>query len=98
VIMEVNDELVNKLAGLARLSFGSSEKEAIKNDLQKMIEFIRKLEEVNTEAVEPLLHMSQSINVVREDIVADTCTTEQALFNSPLPDPQFFKVPKVIKK
>ena len=96
--MEVNDELVDKLAGLAMLSFNIEEKEAIKNDLQKMLEFIRKLDEVNTDGVEPLLHMSQNINFQREDIVTGTCTAEQALLNAPVKDSRFFKVPTVIKK
>lgn len=96
--MEVHDELVNKLASLSRLTFNSEEKDAIKNDLQKMIGFIRKLEEINTEAVEPLLHISQSINVLREDIATNTCTTEEAIMNSPVHDLEYFKVPKVINK
>ena len=96
--MEVNDELVDKLAGLSMLSFNAEEKEAIKNDLQKMLEFIQKLEEVNTNGVEPLLHMSQSINVLREDVVSGTSTPEEALLNAPLKDTRFFKVPTVIKK
>ena len=96
--MEVNDELVDKLADLAMLSFNAEEKEAIKNDLQKMVEFIKKLEEVNTDGVEPLLHMTQSVNVLREDIITRTCTSEEALSNAPLKDSSFFKVPTVIKK
>ena len=96
--MEVNDELVDKLAGLAMLTFNAQEKEAIKNDLQKMLEFIKKLEEVNTDGVKPLLHMTQSVNVLRDDIITGTCTSEEALSNAPLKDSRFFKVPTVIKK
>ena len=96
--MEVNDELVDKLAGLAMLSFNAEEKEAIKNDLQKMLEFINKLEEVNTDGVEPLLHMTQGVNILREDIITDTCSSEEALLNAPVKDASFFKVPTVIKK
>src|SRR5258706_14596324 len=64
--MEVNDTLVDKLAHLARLKFGVSEKEEIKKDLQKMIAFIEKLNELDTTGVEPLLHMSDEINVLRD--------------------------------
>lgn len=95
--MKVNDELVNKLANLARLEFNASEKEDIKKDLQEMIGFIEKLNELDTTGVEPLLHMSYNINILREDEVTGMITREEALQNAPLHDDQFFKVPKVIK-
>ena len=96
--MEVNDELINNLAHLARLEFNDAAKSEIKNDLQKMIAFIEKLNELDTTGVEPLLHMSENVNVLREDEVKHTITTEEALKSAPLHDEQFFKVPKVIKK
>lgn len=96
--MEVNDTLVDKLATLARLSFDATEKEAIKNDLQKMIHFVEKLNELDTAGVEPLLHMSDNINVLRADEVKGSITREAGLKNAALHDEQFFKVPKVIKK
>ena len=55
--MEVNDELVDKLANLARLKFEPSEKEEIKNDLQKMIAFVEKLNELDTKDIEPTSHV-----------------------------------------
>ena len=96
--MEVNDALVDKLAHLARLKFNASEKEEIKNDLQKMIAFVEKLNELDTTGVEPLLHMSDEINVLREDEVKGSISREDALKSAPLHDEQFFKVPKVIRK
>jgi len=96
--MEVNDALVDKLAHLARLKFEAAEKEGIKNDLQKMIAFVEKLNEVDTTGIEPLLHMTDEINVLREDEVKGSISREEALKNAPLHDDRFFKVPKVIKK
>ncbi len=96
--MEVNDELINNLAQLARLEFNNEEKIEIKNDLQKMIAFIDKLNEIDTSGVEPLLHMSENINVLRDDEVKGSISREDALKNAPLHDEQFFKVPKVIRK
>ena len=96
--MTVNDELVDKLANLARLQFEGEEKEAIKIDLQKMIRFIDKLNEIDTTGVEPLLHMSDNINVLRKDEVKGSISREDGLKNAPLHDGVFFKVPKVIKK
>jgi aspartyl/glutamyl-tRNA(Asn/Gln) amidotransferase, C subunit len=96
--MEVNDDLINNLAQLARLEFNDAERDEIKSDLQKMIAFIDKLNELDTTGVEPLLHMSENINVLREDEVKGTISREEALKNAPLHDEQFFRVPKVIKK
>lgn len=96
--MEVNDDLINNLAQLAKLEFNDAERNEIKNDLQKMIAFIDKLNELDTTGVEPLLHMSENVNVLREDEVKGSISREEALKNAPLHDEQFFKVPKVIKK
>jgi aspartyl-tRNA(Asn)/glutamyl-tRNA(Gln) amidotransferase subunit C len=96
--MNINDEMIDKLANLARLEFNEDEKEEIKNDLRKMIGFIDKLNELDTTGVEPLLHMSDNVNILREDKVSGMITQEEALKNAPLHDDQFFKVPKVIKK
>jgi len=96
--MEVNDTLIEKLAHLARLKFEASEKEEIKNDLQKMIAFVEKLNELDTAGVEPLLHMTDEMNVLREDEVKGSISREDALKNAPVHDDKFFKVPKVIKK
>lgn len=96
--MEVNDALVDKLANLARLKFNAAEKEEIKNDLQKMIAFVEKLDELDTTGVEPLLHMTNEVNVLRDDEIKGSVSREDALKNAPLHDEQFFKVPKVIRK
>ncbi len=96
--MELNDALVDKLANLARLKFDDAEKASIKNDLQKMIHFVEKLNELNTTGVEPLLHMSDNINILRADEIKGSISREEALKNAALHDDQFFKVPKVIKR
>lgn len=96
--MEVNDAMVEKLAHLSRLQFNEKEKAEIKNDLQRMIAFVEKLNELDLDNVEPLLHMSDEVNVLRDDVVKGSVSRLQALQNAPLHDEQFFKVPKVIKK
>jgi aspartyl-tRNA(Asn)/glutamyl-tRNA(Gln) amidotransferase subunit C len=95
--MEVNDALVDKLAHLARLKFNDAEKQEIKTDLQRMIAFVEKLNELDLDGVEPMLHMSEEVNVLREDQVQGSVDRSEALKNSPSHDEQFFKVPKVIK-
>ena len=96
--MEVNDALVEKLAHLSRLRFDAAEKEGIKKELQQMIGFVEKLNELNLDGVQPLLFMSEEVNVLREDEVKGSVSREEALKNAPLHDEHFFKVPKVIKK
>jgi aspartyl-tRNA(Asn)/glutamyl-tRNA(Gln) amidotransferase subunit C len=95
--MEVNNQMVEKLAHLSRLQFNENEKAEIKNDLQRMIVFVEKLNELNLDGVEPLLHMSDEVNVLREDEIKGSISRNEALKNAPLHDEQFFKVPKVIK-
>jgi aspartyl-tRNA(Asn)/glutamyl-tRNA(Gln) amidotransferase subunit C len=94
--MEINDALVDKLAHLSRLKFNAVEKAEIKSDLQRMIGFVEKLNELNLEGVQPLLHMSDEVNVLRKDEVKGSISREEALQNAPQHDEQFFKVPKVI--
>ncbi|HRE37055.1 MAG TPA: Asp-tRNA(Asn)/Glu-tRNA(Gln) amidotransferase subunit GatC [Chitinophagaceae bacterium] len=96
--MEVTDALVEKLAHLSRLQFNKQEKVDIKKDLQNMIVFVEKLNELDLDGVEPMLFMSDEVNVLREDEINGSVSREEALKNAPLHDKQFFKVPKVIKK
>jgi aspartyl-tRNA(Asn)/glutamyl-tRNA(Gln) amidotransferase subunit C len=95
--MEVTDELIDNLAELACLEFTVLEKEEIKKDLERMIAFIDKLNELDTTGVEPQLHMSNEINTLRDDVLEGSVSREEALKNAPLTDGVFFKVPKVIK-
>lgn len=96
--MKVTDEMISRLSQLARLSFSDDEKAELKDDLEKMIGFVEKLKEVDTTGVEPLLHITDAVNVLRSDEVNQTITKQEALLNAPQSDGNFFIVPKVIKK
>lgn len=96
--MDVNDALIDKLAHLSRLDFKESEKHEMRQELEQMIGFIDKLNELDTKGVEPLLHMSDNVNIFRKDEVEGEMQREDVFKNAPLHDDQFFKVPKVIKK
>ena len=96
--MEVNDALIDKLANLSKLKFDDTEKEAIKSDLEKMIGFIQKMDELDTSGVEPLLHMSANENVMREDVIKGSISNNEALKNASASASPYFIVPKVIKK
>jgi|SRR5690554_822527 len=96
--MEIKDELIDHIAHLARLSFEGEEKSAIKEDLNNIIDFMDKLDKVDTENVKPLVFMSDEINVLREDVPAQTITHEEALKNAPKKDSDYFRIPKVLDK
>ncbi|MCX6210577.1 MAG: Asp-tRNA(Asn)/Glu-tRNA(Gln) amidotransferase subunit GatC [Bacteroidetes bacterium] len=96
--MEITIQTIDKLANLSQLQFNDEEKVALQSDLEKMIGFINQLEKVDTTGVEPLQHISDAVNVLREDELKGSITREEALLNAPSKDEQFFKVPKVIKK
>jgi aspartyl-tRNA(Asn)/glutamyl-tRNA(Gln) amidotransferase subunit C len=96
--MKVTDQLIDKLAMLSRLKFDEKEKQEIRQDLQQMIGFVEKLNELDLKDTEPLLFMSTETNVFREDEIQGSVSREEALKNAPLHDEQFFKVPKVIRK
>ena len=95
--MEVNDSLVDKLAHLSRLEFNPAEKEEIKTDLQRMISFVDKLNELDLADTEPLLFMTEEVNVLREDVAEVSIEPGQAFKNAPEHDNRFFTVPKAIK-
>ena len=64
--MEVNDALLDKLANLARLDIEPAERENLKQDLQRMISFVEKLQELNMGGTDPQLHMTDAADVLRE--------------------------------
>lgn len=96
--MKIDNELVDKLAELSKLEFDAAEKERIKGDLQNVFDLVEKLGEVNVDGVEPLVYMTDEVNVLRKDEICGTITKEEALLNAPQKDSDYFKVPKVIKK
>ncbi len=96
--MDISNELVDKLADLAKLEFNGDEKEKIKADLAQITTFFDELNKVNTDHVEPLIFMSDAVNVLREDIVKEELSHEDALKNAPAKDSDYFRVPKFNSK
>ena len=96
--MEITIKMIDHLAHLSRLDFDVEKKEGIQHDLTRMVGFIEKLQEINTEGIEPLVFMSDVQNVWREDEIKGSINRDEALANSPAKDNIYFKVPTVIKK
>lgn len=96
--MSVDDKIVDKIAELARLEFNANDKESIKSDLNKTLAFVDKLNELDTQNVDPLIYMLDEVAVLRKDEVGGQVSQKEALKNAPDKDSDYFKVPTVLKK
>lgn len=94
----ITNETIDKIAHLARLEFENDAQEEIAKDMNRMLDFVDKLNELNTDNVEPLIYISKENNVLREDEVKHDITQKEALRNAPQKDSDYFKVPKVVEK
>ena len=94
--MKINQKVISKLASLSKLKFNEDEMKLISNDLSKMLEFINQLQDLDTEGIDPLIHVNEEINNWREDQVQGMISQEEALSNSPVKDGTYFKLPKVL--
>lgn len=94
--MNIDTETVQKIAHLARLEFHESELDNIKMDLEKILDFMKKLNELDTENIEPLIYMTKDLNVLRADVEIQEINHEEGLKNAPKKDSDYFRVPKVI--
>ena len=93
---KIDIKTVDEIAHLARLEFNEEAKKGIVNDMNRMLSFIDKLNELDTSKVEPLIYMTNEKNMMREDVPEVTITQKEALKNAPKKDSDYFKVPKVI--
>ncbi len=96
--MKIDETLIDRLAVLSKLEFNATDKSEIQKNLNNILKLVEKLEEVDTEGVEPLIYMNDDIDVFREDKVVETITKQEALKNAPSKDSDYIKVPKVISK
>lgn len=96
--MKITDELVDHIAHLARLKFEGDKKIAIKQDMENIISFMEVLSELPTDNVEPLIFMTDTVNVLREDTPVVSISQADALKNAPKKDSDYFRIPKVLDK
>jgi len=94
--MAVSKEDVGKIAKLAKLKFFDEELENFTPQMNEILNYMDKLNELDTENVEPLSHPVEQINVFRDDKLKKSISTDEALKNAPSKDDQYFKVPKII--
>lgn len=96
--IKVDDKLIDDLAKLAKLKFDKKSSEKIKADLDRILTFINAISKVNTDEVDPLIYLSEEVNVLRNDEITNEVSQKDALKNAPQKDSDYFKVPTVLKK
>lgn len=94
--MKATRETLEKIAHLARLELNAEDEEAILHDLNKILDWVDTLREIDTSQVEPLSHLSYEADPLREDDVRPALEREKALNLAPDKDEMHFRVPKVI--
>jgi aspartyl-tRNA(Asn)/glutamyl-tRNA(Gln) amidotransferase subunit C len=95
--MKISREEVEHLAKLANLELSEEEKEEFTQQLDKFLEYAAKINEINTNEIEPTSHVVFLKNVLREDLVKESLPQEIVLSNAPKQERGYFKVPKVIE-
>ncbi|PTX19490.1 aspartyl/glutamyl-tRNA(Asn/Gln) amidotransferase subunit C [Pontibacter mucosus] len=95
--MSTDIQTIRKIAHLARLEFNEEKEQEVLQDLNKILNWVDQLRQLDTEHVAPLIHMSEEVNVLREDEPRNTITHEEALQNAPKKDSDYFRVPKVLE-
>ena len=94
--MKIDAKMVDEIAHLSRLELNDERKIEAIIDLNRMLEFVNQLNELNTDGIDPLIHLSDEVNVLREDEPEINITHQEALMNAPKKDSDYFKVAKVI--
>jgi len=90
----IDDEMIDYVGILAKLELNEKEREEARNDMEKMLDYIDKLNELDTENVEPMSHVFSDTNVFREDEVTNGYDRDNILSNAPESDKGMFTVPK----
>ena len=93
---KISDETIEYVGILAKLELSSEEKEAAKADMEKMLDYIDTLNELDTSGIEPMSHVFPVNNVFREEVVTNGDEMEKTLANAPERRKDCFEVPKTI--
>lgn len=96
--MKIDKNTVDRVATLAKLYYTDAEKEKLAEEMTKIVSFFEKMNELDTENVEPLIFLSDEINAFREDEVKAEITKAEALKNAPQKNSDYYKVPKFLDR
>jgi aspartyl-tRNA(Asn)/glutamyl-tRNA(Gln) amidotransferase subunit C len=95
--MKIAREEVKRVAVLARLELSSEEQAAFTDQLDRILQYMEKLNELDTAGVEPAIHTAEIVNAFREDKVTTRSSGESLLSNAPALEKSFLKVPKILE-
>lgn len=95
--MKITAEDVDRVAGLARLRLTPDERDRLTRQLDDILEYMDKLNQLDTTRVEPFTHALETVNALRDDAVTCQSDADALLSNAPDRDGTFFKVPKIIE-
>lgn len=96
--MNIDKATIHKVADLARIEIEDHEIETLQADMNKILTFMEKLNELDTRNVEPLIYMNPEVNIWREDVVKQEITVTEGLKNAAIHNDDFFLVPKILDK
>ncbi len=93
----ISDETMEYVGILAKLDLSEEERQAAKKDMERMLDYIDTLNELNTEGIEPMSHVFSMNNVFREDVVENEDGGEETLANAPERRDRAFVVPRTVE-
>ena len=93
----ISDETMEYVEILAKLKLNDSEREKAKKDMESMLDYVDKLNELDTSGIEPMSHVFKTDNRFREDVVSNEDGSADTLKNAPAMKEQMFKVPKTVE-
>lgn len=96
--MKIDDKTLDRIAVLAKIEINEHEREKLKSDMSSILDWVEKLNELDTEDTEPITQMTKEINRLRDDNEVKNLSNIEALENSKIKSDGFFVVPKVIRK
>jgi len=95
--VKITEEEVRYVAMLANLALPEEEIHRFQRDLNEILDHMDKLNELNTDDIEPMMHAQEMTNVYRDDEVKPSLTREEALRNAPQTDGEYFLVPRILE-
>lgn len=95
--MAIERKTVEHVAKLARLRLSPEELAVHEKQLGAILDYVAKLERLDVQGLEPLVHPAESANVFRDDVPRPSLTKAEALANAPERNDDFFIVPKVVE-
>lgn len=95
--MKITQETVQYVAALAKLSVSEEEKQKVAVDLDRILDYIETMNDLDTDGIEPMSHVLPVKNVFREDVITNEADREQLLKNAPAQKDGSYAVPKTVE-